>query len=802
MQVYFKMDEDTPENLREEHVFMAIYTNKNYIGLAYYQFQESVLYIIDDFHKVGDKFDEIQSIFENVKPSKLITLSNQSRNIFDPNVLLKSEIKRSENGNIMPCKIVTLVAGNYSYYTCLNKVRNLKVLDTPNKHFEKCIILQSFINPSSYCSIYALGILLLYIDQYYFSMYSLESKQFYIKDIQYITLKDYLFLDKDSFSFLNILPLKVISHMKQEWHSVNFQNDRSNHSDAEYLFSYMNPEPRIGTIALRKMFLHPTTDTDVLENRFDFITFCMEPSNQIFIEKLKNSLAGIVDSAVIANNNHSLGKRMKTYRNLHKILQNIANIKIVLEAQTNRPDLLTRFMNNISSEIQFLLYFLENIFDLQSPSSSDIISVKHGVDPTLDKLRTICYNLPQTLSTISLHYLLTLPKEIENCHVVYIPEMGFLIAVLNAHQLSENSKELPKMTYHFSLNGISYYKNLLTEELNRSIGDIGKKIRERSFHIFTKITNYLNQYADIIQKAISACSSIDALIILYEVALKFNYVRPILEKGKKKISIVSGRHPLQERTTKFVPTDIFLDEKNSFINIIQGSNGSGKTTFIKQLALIIFLAHIGSFVPADSAILGTISHLFIKAYNLNGSERINFFLQDIRQIFRIFHSTDTALILIDDFGDSITEYEKIALISNTVKEMTSTVEPYPYTCIVVNFDVTKIKLSNEMNYFTVLNFRTKNTQPNYLKLRRGNCRSHLELSDTLCLKTSTIFVHISNRIKNHLKYCRNDLQKVNDRRSSLLLNIIQDLFFEETILHASHIQKILEVVMDNRNILS
>jgi DNA mismatch repair ATPase MutS len=119
---------------------------------------------------------------------------------------------------------------------------------------------------------------------------------------------------------------------------------------------------------------------------------------------------------------------------------------------------------------------------------------------------------------------------------------------------------------------------------------------------------------------------------LYEVAHNQHYVRPQIV-NEHKIFICGGRHPLVEQITTFIPNDIISQNNGNLVKIITGPHNCGKSTFIKQIALIVFMAHIGSYVPANIAIIGLLTNIFTKITTFESiSLESSSFLQDIRQV--------------------------------------------------------------------------------------------------------------------------------------------------------------------------
>lgn len=122
------------------------------------------------------------------------------------------------------------------------------------------------------------------------------------------------------------------------------------------------------------------------------------------------------------------------------------------------------------------------------------------------------------------------------------------------------------------------------------------------------------------------------LIALSQVAKSYNYVRPLIVK-EKKILINGGRHPVIEQKCTYIPNDTLSAPSSDLINILIGPSCCGKSTYLQQIALIVFMAHIGSYVPANEAIIGLVSQICCKISTCESSSlESSSFLQDIRQV--------------------------------------------------------------------------------------------------------------------------------------------------------------------------
>lgn len=148
-------------------------------------------------------------------------------------------------------------------------------------------------------------------------------------------------------------------------------------------------------------------------------------------------------------------------------------------------------------------------------------------------------------------------------------------------------------------------------------------------------------------------SELDCVLSLAEAAKRLNYSRPVLTE-ERVIKIKEGRHPLQELCVDiFIPNDVDMSPQNrSQITFLTGPNYSGKSVYLKQIALITYLAHIGSFVPAQEAVVGLTDMIFTRIQSQESVSKMqSTFMIDLQQIsFALRNATKHSLILIDEFG--------------------------------------------------------------------------------------------------------------------------------------------------------
>jgi DNA mismatch repair protein MSH5 len=278
--------------------------------------------------------------------------------------------------------------------------------------------------------------------------------------------------------------------------------------------------------------------------------------------------------------------------------------------------------------------------------------------------------------------------------VEYVPQVGYLVAVQEAElHLLENSfpaldhpdpipathvveplqeAQLPPadaFRFVFQQAGVHYFKHCIVEELDCSVGDIKSDIADRQRTLLIQLEDTLLDAECTLQQLSTSLSTLDALISLGTLAVEQRLVAPEIVEQPGAILIKAGRHLLQELTVdNFVPNDTFVtSEKN--VALISGPNTSGKSVYLKQVALIVYLAHIGSFVPCERARISLVDRIFTRiASTETVSAPHSAFALDLQQVSRMLRSaTPRSLCLVDEFGKGTMPVDGIALLASVVK---------------------------------------------------------------------------------------------------------------------------------------
>ncbi len=199
------------------------------------------------------------------------------------------------------------------------------------------------------------------------------------------------------------------------------------------------------------------------------------------------------------------------------------------------------------------------------------------------------------------------------------------------------------------------------EEREEKILACEERIKSLEYEIFETVRNEVARHSDRIRECANRIAELDVLASLAEVAVLYNYTRPKVNDGYA-IIIRDGRHPTVELATKFVPNDVTLDE-GSRILIITGPNMAGKSTYLRQVALITIMAQIGSFVPASYAVIGVVDRIFTRIGAIDDiTKGYSTFMVEMDEIAKILkNATKRSLILLDEVGKSTSTKDGLCL---------------------------------------------------------------------------------------------------------------------------------------------
>ncbi len=203
------------------------------------------------------------------------------------------------------------------------------------------------------------------------------------------------------------------------------------------------------------------------------------------------------------------------------------------------------------------------------------------------------------------------------------------------------------------------------KEMESLVLNAETKINLMEYELFTDIRNQIQEHIREIQKTSSAVSALDVLISFAQVSQQNNYVKPVVDHGDE-IRIEKGRHPVIEQTIRngvFVSNDIYIDRDKDSLLLITGPNMAGKSTYMRQTAIIVLMAQAGCFVPADSAHIGLVDRIFTRiGASDNLSQGQSTFFVEMSELAYILNSaTEKSLIILDEIGRGTSTYDGLSI---------------------------------------------------------------------------------------------------------------------------------------------
>jgi DNA mismatch repair protein MutS len=263
---------------------------------------------------------------------------------------------------------------------------------------------------------------------------------------------------------------------------------------------------------------------------------------------------------------------------------------------------------------------------------------------------------------------------------------GFYIEISKSNLTSVPENYMRKQTL---VNG----ERFITPELKEHeeiILTAEEKINQIEYDLFTKTLKEILSFTTVLQEAAGSIANIDCLLSFATNAEKNAYIRPkLLYSGEMKIK--GGRHPVVEKLLdsdkQFVPNDLSLDNTTKQLLLITGPNMAGKSVYIRQVALLVLLSQIGSFIPAESAQLSIVDRIFVRsgASDVITSGLSTFMVEMVETAHILHHATKNSLIIMDEIGRGTSTYDGISIAWAVAEYLVTAINPSPKTLFATHY---------------------------------------------------------------------------------------------------------------------
>jgi len=345
--------------------------------------------------------------------------------------------------------------------------------------------------------------------------------------------------------------------------------------------------------------------------------------------------------------------------NLQKLLDRLAFGASRVDEQDEPESLAQRLQNNIH-EIPELAEKLEKALVDDPPLTLKEGGIfRDGYDADLDTLRQASRDGKSWISQLQEREIAA--TGIKSLKVRYNSVFGYFIEVTKSNLANVPERYERKQT---TVGGERFITPEL-KEMEAKILGADERARQLEYQLFQKLRDETLRGLDPIQQTAEAIAAFDVISALAETARLFRYCRPTLNKTLRLV-IKDGRHPVLDQTLveeKFVPNDTSLDGENLRLAIITGPNMAGKSTYIRQVALIVLMAQIGSFVPAESAEIGLVDRIFTRVgANDDLARGQSTFMVEMNETSNIVNNaTERSLVILDEIGRGTSTFDGLSI---------------------------------------------------------------------------------------------------------------------------------------------
>lgn len=475
-------------------------------------------------------------------------------------------------------------------------------------------------------------------------------------------------------SLANITSIRVINKevfMTLDGNAVrNLELLRSNAEGKKYgslLWILDKTKTGMGARLLSRIVLTPLKDKKEINERLDGV------------EEFYNS--AVVRAGISEN--------LKEMRDLERLAGKISNgnftpidcvaLRQSLELLPSLRFQLTGFTSNITKNIleqlldmQELVDILEDAIDDNPPANrKDGGYIRPGFHQELDTLRTMRDDAKQILKDIE-------ERErdrtnIKTLKVGFNKVFGYYIEVSNSFKNQVPPEYIRKQT-------LTTGERFITEELKRfeeKVLSSGERAIEIEGKLYERLMEILSQNIEKIKTIANGVALLDCLISFATVAKERRFVRPKILDAGQPMKIIEGRHPVVEAISKerFVPNDTLLDNEENRCAIITGPNMAGKSTYMRQVALITIMSHIGAYVPAKQAEIPLVDRIFTR---VGASDNLIYdqstFMVEMTEVAAILlHATKDSLLVLDEVGRGTSTYDGLSIAWSVIEFLTKNI---------------------------------------------------------------------------------------------------------------------------------
>ena len=460
----------------------------------------------------------------------------------------------------------------------------------------------------------------------------------HIKEIVSYRISDFMFLDESTCSHLELL--KTIRRQSEKGSLLQIL-DRTVTS--------------MGSRCLKKWVTYPLIDLEKIRKRLAAVG-CFK-DDLMFREEVKKELNEIYD---LERLNGRIALKRANARDLLALKSSIFRIPLIKNALTGSTSILLSEIAKKIDTLQDIAHLIEETIHEDAPVSvRDGGIIKDGYDDELDRLISLSRDGKSWIAEFAASEQQR--TGISSLKVGFNKVFGYYIEISKPNLHLVPPDYIRKQTL---VNGERYITESL-KNMEEQVLSAEEKRVELEYKIFEKIREKVALENQRIKETAALVAEIDCISGLAETAEMNNYICPEVNDSVD-ISIVDGRHPVVEQTVKdedFVPNDISLDSREQQMLIITGPNMAGKSTILRQTALTVLMAQMGSFVPASKAVIGIVDRIFTRVGASDDLARgQSTFMVEMNETANILrHMTPRSLVILDEIGRGTSTYDGLSI---------------------------------------------------------------------------------------------------------------------------------------------
>lgn len=510
----------------------------------------------------------------------------------------------------------------------------------------------------------------------------LQSTVFRLEDQNIVTVNRVVQAKSSLYMNISAATFSALHIFSTEHHPL-IAKGPGNAKEGFSLYSLLDhTQSRGGQQLLREWMMKPLLDIQAIQERQDAVELFLQPRLETTVGLLFKHLATTAPVDKILTRMQKCATQPMDYIALARTLDAAVAISNILQGQV-----LPALEESRNSSHDFLLSLFQRchaplLADLQQEIVATIdeeltsqlktsVAIRRGFHQELDEMKDTFDDLQEILEEVGAKIKRTHPEL--GLNAVFVPQVGFL-ASLDQELVMNQTIELPEDFIHiFSQDDEAFFKTTEMRELDRDIGDIHGLIKDMESMIVADLEEDLLDAETELRESFKALSELDCILSFASCAFELDFVRPrMLEATSNRISIKKGRHPLQEvhTGTQFVPNNVNLTQEER-VNIITGPNFSGKSCYLRQVGVLVYMAHLGSFIPCEEAEICIVDQISARISTLEtcAVPQSSFQLDLTEMAGILLRCTSKALVLIDEFGKGTSPASGIAILGATIKRL-------------------------------------------------------------------------------------------------------------------------------------